>query len=507
MLMLKVSVLAFAAVCSAQVLPKSAPFVTSNDGILNLPVSSDLKCGPKAKTICPDDLCCSEYGVCNRETDSCGKNCQRGYGHCEVKNLPATEPATEFDLELIADSDLESDIESDLELVADSDLESDAESDTEPEPSKTQEQKDKGAEVSSKNLHELVLKSDKCGPKHGRCKGSLCCSDRGYCGVDVSHCISQCNPLYGECGSDLSPAIKASLTLTDDNTCGRRYNKVCPPESCCSRDGECGTSTAHCSVGCQGLFGICKLPITKPPTFDLGPPDFEYYDEIRKKGRGGGRMALAFDGGTDVHNVPKILDVLKELDVQATFFVSGFKTSNLYDSEVQAIVKRICDEGHQVGSGSLSYSRLGRISPEEVALEMLNNDWMIQKVIGASPLYMRLPHGDTSPEVIKQLMEMGYIVVGSNLDSYDLSIGDVNDSGETALANFDKGHDGFPTSDIQVKSHITLNHEDVKNNHLGIRKIIEKYRKIGYKFITVGECLSQPDPQSWYRVRDFKEFA
>ncbi|EGF80802.1 hypothetical protein BATDEDRAFT_24715 [Batrachochytrium dendrobatidis JAM81] len=459
MLMLKVSVLAFAAVCSAQVLPKSAPFVTSNDGILNLPVSSDLKCGPKAKTICPDDLCCSEYGVCNRETDSCGKNCQRGYGHCE------------------------------------------------PEPSKTQEQKDKGAEVSSKNLHELVLKSDKCGPKHGRCKGSLCCSDRGYCGVDVSHCISQCNPLYGECGNDLSPAIKASLTLTDDNTCGRRYNKVCPPESCCSRDGECGTSTAHCSVGCQGLFGICKLPITKPPTFDLGPPDFEYYDEIRKKGRGGGRMALAFDGGTDVHNVPKILDVLKELDVQATFFVSGFKTSNLYDSEVQAIVKRICDEGHQVGSGSLSYSRLGRISPEEVALEMLNNDWMIQKVIGASPLYMRLPHGDTSPEVIKQLMEMGYIVVGSNLDSYDLSIGDVNDSGETALANFDKGHDGFPTSDIQVKSHITLNHEDVKNNHLGIRKIIEKYRKIGYKFITVGECLSQPDPQSWYRVRDFNEFA
>ncbi|OAJ43633.1 hypothetical protein BDEG_26975 [Batrachochytrium dendrobatidis JEL423] len=502
MLMLKVGVLAFAAVCSAQ-----APFVTSNDGILNLPVSSDLKCGPKAKTICPDDLCCSEYGVCNRETDSCGKNCQRGYGHCAVKNLPATEPATEFDTELVTDSDLESDIESDTEFVADSDLESDAESDTESEPSKTREQKDKGAEVSSKNLHELVLKSDKCGPKHGRCKGSLCCSDRGYCGVDVSHCVAQCDPLYGECGNDLSPAIKASLTLTDDNTCGRRVNKVCPPESCCSRDGECGTTTAHCSVGCQGLFGICKLPITKLPEFDSSPAEFDYYRRVRKTGGLGGHIALAFDGGTDVHNVPKILDVLKELGARATFFVSGFKTSNLYDSEVQAIVKRICDEGHQVGSGSLSYSKLNGISPEEVALEMLNNDWMIQNVIGASPIYMRLPYSHTSPEVIRQLMDMGYIVVGSNLNSGDLRIGDVDDSGEAMLASFDQGRGDFPMSNIEVESLITLNHEDVKNGHLGIRKIIEKYSGFGFKFVTVGESLRQPDPQSWYRIRDFNEFA
>ncbi|EGF78702.1 hypothetical protein BATDEDRAFT_26600 [Batrachochytrium dendrobatidis JAM81] len=409
MLMLKVGVLAFAAVCSAQVLPKSAPFVTSNDGILNLPVSSDLKCGPKAKTICPDDLCCSEYGVCNRETDSC--------------------------------------------------------------------------------------------------KGSLCCSDRGYCGVDVSHCVAQCDPLYGECGNDLSPAIKASLTLTDDNTCGRRVNKVCPPESCCSRDGECGTTTAHCSVGCQGLFGICKLPITKLPEFDSSPAEFDYYRRVRKTGGLGGHIALAFDGGTDVHNVPKILDVLKELGARATFFVSGFKTSNLYDSEVQAIVKRICDEGHQVGSGSLSYSKLNGISPEEVALEMLNNDWMIQNVIGASPIYMRLPYSHTSPEVIRQLMDMGYIVVGSNLNSGDLRIGDVDDSGEAMLASFDQGRGDFPMSNIEVESLITLNHEDVKNGHLGIRKIIEKYSGFGFKFVTVGESLRQPDPQSWYRIRDFNEFA
>ncbi|KAJ1339715.1 hypothetical protein BSLG_005621 [Batrachochytrium salamandrivorans] len=155
--------------------------------------------------------------------------------------------------------------------------------------------------------------------------------------------------LYGECGNDLSPAIKASLTLTDDNTCGRQVNKL--------------------------------------PEFDPSPADFDYYREVRRNGLGG-HMALAFDG--------------------------------------------------------------------------------------------------------------------DNLDSYDLRIGDVNDSGETALANFDKGHDGFPRL-IYRSNRTSHNHEDVKNNHLGIRKIIEKYRKIGYKFTTVGESLRQPDPQSWYRVRDFNE--
>ncbi|KAK5669042.1 hypothetical protein QVD99_004806 [Batrachochytrium dendrobatidis] len=289
--------------------------------------------------------------------------------------------------------------------------------------------------------------------------------------------------------------------------CGRKYNKVCPPGSCCSRDGQCGTRSAHCGIGCQGMFGICKPPITKLPPPGPAHPSHENHDDRYTRCKQPGQIALAFEGGTDGDNVPKILDTLQELGVQATFFVNGFNANNLHDADAQAILRRIHDNGHQVGSGTLGHSKPNHLSPEQIAFEMLNNDWMIQEELGISPLYMRIPHGSYTSALIKQLIDMGYVVISHNVDSSDWAVAESSDPATKAIEEFDRSVSHHSGASPETHSFITLHHEWVENGHIGVRAIVEKYHNFGYKFVTVGECLGYPYAKDWYRIRDFNELA
>ncbi|OUM63132.1 carbohydrate-binding module family 18 protein [Piromyces sp. E2] len=44
-------------------------------------ISKDGRCGPE-HGICPDNLCCSQYGWCDRTSEHCGSGCQSEYGEC-----------------------------------------------------------------------------------------------------------------------------------------------------------------------------------------------------------------------------------------------------------------------------------------------------------------------------------------------------------------------------------------------------------------------------------------
>ncbi|KAJ8329099.1 hypothetical protein QVD99_004809 [Batrachochytrium dendrobatidis] len=545
MIMLKASVLAVVAVCSVQAASKrTSSLSTTKSGLLSLPVSRNLKCGPKAKTVCPGSLCCSKNGVCSRSASACGVGCQKKYGHCAAKKatqLGASSTKAQKGVtkkSALKKYTLKKSTVTKKAVAKKAVAKKAAAKKTTAAPKKTAAKKTtkKTAAAPKKSAAKkavakkaiakkvasvqkaapatkltdwtkVLSKTGQCGPKHGRCKGSLCCSEYGYCGSDVSHCVSQCNPLYGECGKTLSPAVKALLTKSGDKRCGRQYNKVCSKGFCCSRDGQCGTSTSHCGIGCQGLFGICKPPITKLPAPVPAHPSHKNYLGAHTRCVNPGQIAITFEGGTDSGNVPKVLDALKSAGVRATFFVNGFNANNMHYDGARNIVKRIYSEGHQVGSGTLCHSKLSQLSPLDISLEMSNNDWMIQQTIGLSPVYMRTPHNEQGPKVIKQLVGMGYVVVSHNVDSGDSDIDGAGNPGTQAVIEFDKSISHHHGASPKTHSFITLHNEWVENGHSGIQAIVQKYRKLGYTFVTVGECLGQPNPKSWYRVRDFKKLA
>ncbi|KAH7233139.1 hypothetical protein BKA59DRAFT_407440 [Fusarium tricinctum] len=88
------------------------------------------------------------------------------------------------------------------------------------------------------------------------CGGSTfgdCCSTQGWCGKTPAHCGNLCDPAFGTCGPPSN--------VTVDGQCGPTNGKICLDSgfgNCCSVGGWCG-SDAHCGAGCQKGFGNCTL--------------------------------------------------------------------------------------------------------------------------------------------------------------------------------------------------------------------------------------------------------
>ncbi|KAF2276514.1 uncharacterized protein EI97DRAFT_42919 [Westerdykella ornata] len=128
------------------------------------------------------------------------------------------------------------------------------------------------------------------GTNEYKCKGSAfgdCCSLSGYCGSTTDHCTAGCQAAFGICTDD---------SLSPDGTCGGTKGYRCKGTSfgsCCSSAGYCGSSADHCGVGCQSTFGDCSLlPPTKTSATPPTPTD------ISQDGTCGGTKRLKCHGST-----------------------------------------------------------------------------------------------------------------------------------------------------------------------------------------------------------------
>ena len=101
-----------------------------------------------------------------------------------------------------------------------------------------------------------------------------------------------------------------------------------------------------------------------------------------------GVVALTFDDGPHPSSTSRILDVLAELDVRATFFCVG---RNARDHP--EIVQRALDEGHAVGSHSLTHPHPANTSYAELTREYVQGRRAVGDATGTDVQLFRPPHG------------------------------------------------------------------------------------------------------------------
>jgi cellulose synthase/poly-beta-1,6-N-acetylglucosamine synthase-like glycosyltransferase/peptidoglycan/xylan/chitin deacetylase (PgdA/CDA1 family) len=132
-------------------------------------------------------------------------------------------------------------------------------------------------------------------------------------------------------------------------------------------------------------------------------------------------VALTFDDGPDPRWTPRILDVLAEHDVRATFFVLGTKVA-----EHPHLVRRMLEEGHEVGVHTFTHTDLGAVHPWREALEMGQSQLVLAGSAGVTTTLARPPYSATNAavddatwEAMERGGEHGYLTVLSTLDSRD----------------------------------------------------------------------------------------
>lgn len=163
------------------------------------------------------------------------------------------------------------------------------------------------------------------------------------------------------------------------------------------------------SAGGSGInkirsWGIKRNPGNQPPDPDPGAAELlEKYGGIYIGDTSKKVIYLTFDEGYENGYTPKILDVLRDNNVKAVFFITG-----PYLKQHQDLVRRMVEEGHTVGNHTIHHPSLPTLSDSEIEEEVLGLDRAFYEKFGKHMKYLRPPKGEYSERTLAITQKLGY---------------------------------------------------------------------------------------------------
>ena len=181
-------------------------------------------------------------------------------------------------------------------------------------------------------------------------------------------------------------------------------------------------------------------------------------------------LALTFDDGPSEKYTGKLLDALNEYDAKATFFLVGQNVGSNAE-----LVRRMIDEGHEVGSHSWSHQDMLTLSESEIAAELEQADEAIYEAIGSYPTLFRAPYGNINDLLLEQLDVPS---IYWSVDTFDWKTLDAECVTNDIL---DSAYDGA----------IILLHDVHETTVNGTIAALKELQAEGYTLVTVSELLSR----------------
>jgi len=127
-----------------------------------------------------------------------------------------------------------------------------------------------------------------------------------------------------------------------------------------------------------------------------------------------GRVYLTFDDGPDARWTPRILDILAQANVCATFFVVG-----RFAREQVALVRRVAADGHELGNHTWSHRHPWTVLASTAREEVRDGAAAIADLIGRAPKFFRPPHGRLRRCMIEEAERGGQTLVLWNRSAVD----------------------------------------------------------------------------------------
>ncbi|WP_405130687.1 polysaccharide deacetylase family protein [Paenibacillus sp. FSL H8-0317] len=109
---------------------------------------------------------------------------------------------------------------------------------------------------------------------------------------------------------------------------------------------------------------------------------------VFRRGRSNTQFALTFDDGPDPHYTPRLLDLLRQHQAKATFFVVGEHAASHPE-----LIQRIHDEGHLIGIHNYIHKTNWLMRPRTVRDQIQRTGQIIHEVTGVKTCYYRPPWG------------------------------------------------------------------------------------------------------------------
>jgi peptidoglycan/xylan/chitin deacetylase (PgdA/CDA1 family) len=207
--------------------------------------------------------------------------------------------------------------------------------------------------------------------------------------------------------------------------------------------------------------------------FLLFHPRNQWLVANRSRVEGAGCVALTFDDGPDPVDTPKLLDILRDKSVKATFFVVG-KRANQYPE----IVRRAWAEGHLIANHTWSHRHLFCfLTPSRLRAEIEQGAESVRRICGFCPRLFRSPVGMRHPLLQPYLKDAGLEYVSWSIRSRDTLTWNSGVLARRILSQASSGdiillHDHLPRgADVMLQA---------------LPGVIDELRQRGFEFVLAG---------------------
>ena len=190
------------------------------------------------------------------------------------------------------------------------------------------------------------------------------------------------------------------------------------------------------------------------------------------------KIALTFDDGPDSLYTPQILDILKEHNVKATFFLYGNRAQLFPD-----VVKRMAREGHVVGNHSMSHPNIVKLNRQETKQEVNQAEEALLPLTGYRTALFRSPYGSLDESKVKDIAGLGYKIIAWNVDSLDWKSLTAEQVKYNILENVKEGS-------IILQHSSGSKEENLTGSVAALRDVIKILKTEGYQFVTVPQLLN-----------------
>ncbi|MGX7419509.1 polysaccharide deacetylase family protein [Carnobacterium gallinarum] len=196
-------------------------------------------------------------------------------------------------------------------------------------------------------------------------------------------------------------------------------------------------------------------------------------------------IALTFDDGPNRMVTPRILDILKQNDVKATFFVLGNSVQLNPD-----ILEREIKDGHEIGNHTFSHPVLTDISLEEAKQQVVSTNELIRSIADYQVKLLRPPYG-TIDDKLMAVYQMP--IIEWSVDTEDWKSRNADAVYNEVLQNSKSGA-------------IVLMHDIHPTTADALNSIIQSLKKQGYQFVTVSELYNGvlSGNKSYYQANDIR---
>ncbi|MFJ8789106.1 polysaccharide deacetylase family protein [Streptomyces sp. NPDC102462] len=182
-------------------------------------------------------------------------------------------------------------------------------------------------------------------------------------------------------------------------------------------------------------------------------------------------IALTFDGNPG-EPTDRLMDLLKEYEAPSTFFLEGRRIHKFPD-----VVRRIAEDGHEIGDHTWTHAVLTDVSDAQIRDELRRTARAISDITGSEPTLMRPPQGRTDDRVSKISKELGMAQVLWTVTAKDYQTSDTALITKRVLDG--AGRDG-----------IILLHPLHKGTVPAMPSILKALSRQGYTFVAVSQLLA-----------------